>query len=285
MDTSILYRWSSIGRVLDPRYPTNRAVLILVPVAALVATIVALARGHEGLALAGPALGAAGTAFGSWALGRELAPEDNPAAFISMALAVAVYLWIAHTSVLLLILAVMLVRIVARPVGPPARVTDSIGVAALAGWVMLANRNPIPAILAALAFLLDAVLPPRLLRQWLFAGAVLGAAAYAIISSRLAAPGSAPEEPAWLPWVLLALAGIYIGMIVFRRRIDAVADLTGQPLDLDRVKAGLMVGVLVAVTGLVPIGEGLAQSALVWATLAGVVLGAILRRARSAVSS
>lgn len=284
MDTSILYRWSSIGRVLDPKYPTNRAVLILVPVAALVATGVALVRGHEGTELAGPALGAAGAAFGGWAMGRELAPEDNPAAFISMALAFAAFLWIDHTSVLLLILAVMPVRIVARPVGPPARITDSVGVAALAVWVMFSNQNPVPAILAALGFLLDAVLPPRLLRQWLFAGLVLGVSAYAIVTSRLAAPGSAPEEPAWLPWVLLGVAGIYIGMIVVRRRIDVVADLSGEPLDLDRVKAGLMVGVLVAVTGLVPIGHGLEQSALVWATLAGVVLGAVLRGTRAAVS-
>lgn len=281
---SFLYRWSSIGRVLDPRYPTNRAVLILVPVAALVGTIVALARGHEGAGLAGPALGAAGAAFGGWALGRELAPEDNPAAFVSMALALAAFFWIPHSSVLLLILALMLVRIVARPVGPPAKATDSIVVAALAVWVMFANRNPIPAILTALAFVLDLVLPPRLLRQGEFAVLMLAGAGYAIMTSRLAGPGTAPEEPAGLPWVLLGLAGIYIGMIVFRRRIDTVADLTGEPLDLDRVKAGMMVGVLVAVTGLVPIGEGLAQSALVWATLAGVVIGAMLRRARAAVS-
>ncbi|MFW6084190.1 MAG: hypothetical protein ACODAA_03160, partial [Gemmatimonadota bacterium] len=70
-------RLTSIGRSIDPSYPTNRAVLLLLPVAATVAGILAASRGaglREMLLQAG---GGALAAFGAWAVAREIAPDDE----------------------------------------------------------------------------------------------------------------------------------------------------------------------------------------------------------------
>jgi len=87
-----LYRFTSIGRPLDPRYPTNRAVQVLMPIAALVGGGVAWFGGVDAKGIAFAALGGLLVVFGCWALGRELAPDDNPGAFIGMAFAFAAFL-------------------------------------------------------------------------------------------------------------------------------------------------------------------------------------------------
>ena len=100
MSTRDLYRYTSIGRPLDPSYPTNRAVLRLLPAAAFVAAAIhALRHGIEpGLLWA--AVGGALAAFGGWALARELVPDHQAPAFAAMALAFGAWLTLAGTPLL-----------------------------------------------------------------------------------------------------------------------------------------------------------------------------------------
>ncbi len=43
-----VYRVTSIGRPIEPKYPTNKAILLLTPVAALIAGVVTLIQGDGG---------------------------------------------------------------------------------------------------------------------------------------------------------------------------------------------------------------------------------------------
>lgn len=266
---------SCLARPLDPKYPTNLAVIIILPLAALAAAGIGFYRGVHDWHLLLSALGGAGTAFVSWALARELAPDDNPAAFVSMALAYATFLAVPHTSIMVVVVAVMLVRILNRSVGLPARPLESAAIVLLVGWTIYSNRNPLPAVVAAVAFALDAILAPALRWQWAFAVACLGLASLVTIPTGVSWNPVGPIAIPWLPWALGAVGAAFIVVIVRTQQLTSTCDLTGEPLSPPRARAGMAVGLMVATTGILPLTHGLAQSALVWAVLLGIILGHI----------
>jgi len=265
-----LYRVTSIGRPLDPSYRTNLAVLMLMPAAATIAAVVAAVRGDGLGAIAAQALVGPVTAFGAWALARELAPDDNPAAFISMALAFAASLTADSPSLLLLFATLGMVRIVNRTVGPPARLTDSVAVLGLVLATAWITQSPVLPVVGAVAFALDASLEHGVRRQLALAVLALAGAAVAV---RVLDPAAANHA---IPVGLGASVGavsVGFGIAIARtRRVRSLADVTGQPLSVNRVRAGMFIGLLVAAQAVLRGTEGLALSALVWATLAAVAV-------------
>ena len=81
-----IYRLTSIGRPVDPRYPSNRALLIVLPLLAVASVglrgVLDLERSALTVTLQSLLVG-----FAAWALTRELAPDDDAAAFVALALA------------------------------------------------------------------------------------------------------------------------------------------------------------------------------------------------------
>ena len=108
-----VYRYCSIARPVDPQYPTNRALLILLPIGA--AAFAALCA--VGI-LPGPAVGNALSAlligFAAWALARELAPDHDVAAFVALALAWLHFGVTGTSDVLLLFVALFVARVANR---------------------------------------------------------------------------------------------------------------------------------------------------------------------------
>ena len=82
-----IYKYSSIGRPLDPAYRTNKAVLVLMPVGAGLGAVTAWLGGQPGVQILLQAAYFLLIVYGSWALARELDPDDHAAAFIGLALA------------------------------------------------------------------------------------------------------------------------------------------------------------------------------------------------------
>ncbi len=81
---------------------------------------------------------------------------------------------------------------------------------------------------------------------------------------------------------LIGVVSVGFGIAIARtRRVISVADVTGRPLSVKRVRAGMFIALLVAVQAVLLGTEGLELSALVWATLAGVVVGGLAGRERS----
>jgi hypothetical protein len=266
---------SALARPLDRRYPTNLAVIILAPSAGLVLAGLALYQGQSVTAALEAAVRGSLTAFAGWALARELAPDDNPAAFVSMSLALLTGFLVPSASILLVFTALMLVRIVNRSVGIDPTWLDSVAITLLTGWMVYSTGKGAPAMVAAIAFGLDATLPTPLRRQWVFAALCLsGGVAFLLLSGPTGeAEGIGPA--ANLP--IAALALLYAVTIPATRRVQAVADLTAEPLRLSRVRAGMVVAWLMAVQGFLPGRIGLAQSALIWAVLAGLLLMMLIR--------
>jgi hypothetical protein len=269
VSTRDLYRYTSIGRPLDPSYPTNRAVLRLLPAAAFVAAAIhALRHGIEpGLLWA--AVGGALAAFGGWALARELVPDHQAPAFAAMALAFGAWLTLAGTPLLPVFVALFLVRLVNRSVGLPARQGDALFIAALAIGAAWLFDNPWFALLGGMAFLVDATVPPPLERHRLFAVVCAGAGFWLFTGEAAAGFAYASPLERWLP---LIVAGGFLVVILLTTRVEATGDATGEPLSLARVRAGMWVGLFTAAQSLLGGPEDVRTVALVWATLAGATL-------------
>lgn len=269
-----LYRVTSIGRPLDPRYQTNRAVQRLMPIAALVGGVVAGVGGGDIKAIAFAALGGLLVVFGCWALARELSPDDNRGAFIAMALAFAAFLLLDDASILLPFVALFLVRIVNRSTGLKAKVADSVLVLLLSLWAMYSLHSPLLGLVAALAFVSDALLRDGLPRQWVFAGLSAAAAGFALALDPLSGIRLQHLSPELL-LVVTILSVLWLLHIVLTRSVVSVGDVGGEPLSVGRVRMGMLVGWLVALQALTATDLGAYSGALVWATLTGLIVGRI----------
>ena len=271
---SLLYRFTSTPRVIDPRYPTNRAVLLLLPPAAGVAGATAWLQG-SGLVGIGEAafLGVAVT-VGGWSLARELAPDLERVAFVSLLATFGAFLAVESSSVLLLYTAVFLVRTVNRSVGLPPRFIDSVILATVAVWAAWSGAFPGLGLIGALAFCLDASMTERLRSQWIFAGICLAASWLCLALQR---PWWSPESLSATAAGLLLILGVGYGLTMWRTRaVTSLGDATGRPLSLARVRAGMAVGFLVGLQSLTRGQAGLEAASLVWAAVAGVSLGALV---------
>jgi hypothetical protein len=274
-----IYRVTSIGRPLDPAYPSNRAVLLLMPLAAIIAAAVAGLRGAGLADVAIAGLVGIAVAFGSWALARELAPDDEPAAFLSMAFAFATFLAVGSPSLLLLFTCLFLVRVVNRTSGLAARISDSIIVAALTLWTMHATHSPLLGALGALAFVFDATLRDPLRRQWIFAGLCLTGAGLWV--ARFGTGLDDPTAPAGTELSLVGIVTIvYVASRMRTRTVESRGDVTGVTLSLARVRAGMLIGLLVAVQALAIGSAGLGVASAVWATLAGAGIAGLRMKPR-----
>ena len=272
MDNEFLYRLTSIARPLEPKYPTNKAVLLLMPVAGIVGAAVSVLRGGDTLSVFSAGLTAVGAVFGAWALGCELAPDHNVAAFIGMALALVVVLVVESPSLLLVFVELFLVRIVNRTVGLPARVSDSVAVTVLVAWAVYSLESPLLGLVAAAAFGLDAALPHPQRRQVGFAAVCL-----AVSAGWVWCDGVVATDPSTLAAPIRWLAGIVsIGFFLAILRTPeprSVGDATGELLTRRRVQAGMLIGWLVAIQSLPSGSQGVESAGLVWAALAGIPVG------------
>ena len=271
---NLLNRFTSIARVLDPRYPTNRAVLLLLAPAAGIAGAMALLRGSGLPEIAHSALFGMAAALAGWAFARELAPDLERLAFLSLLLTFGAFLTVESSSLLLLLTAQFLVRIVNRSVGLPARVIDSVFVAGLTVWATWAGSFPGLALIGALAFGLDASMKERYRRHWIFAVICLAAGGLSLeMQGQWWSPESLPATAAGL----LLIVVVAYGLTMWRtRRVTSPADVTGKPLSSARVLAGMVVGLLAGLQALARGQAGLEAAGLVWAVLASVPLGALV---------
>jgi hypothetical protein len=273
-EASRIYRYTSIGRPLDPDWPTNRAVIYLLPVALVVgAAWTLMTRPGAGLGAAAVAgLGFAMAVFLAWALGRELLPDDQAAAFVAMALGLLGCLFVPELGLITAFTTMALVRIVNRSTGLAARLGDSVLVTCLTVWALYATSSPWLGAVGALAFLLDAVLHQPLRRQWLFALACLaGQIAYVMGRGAASLVISAPATS--VEWLAAPALLVFFLHALRMGKVDSPGDIGSERLDLKRVQGGMAVGALATLQA---IGRPQAGVLLI-ATIGGLSLTIVMR--------
>lgn len=268
-----MYRYTSIGRPLDPGFPTNKIVLFLLPIAALIGAAAGFSDGLPGMEIFRRALVFLLATFGVWALARELDPDDHVAAFIAMGLALFAAFAVESPSLLILFSTLGLVRIVNRSTGLAARKSDSVFVMLLAFAVIYLNESPFYGVVAAIAFMLDGSLKMPSRHQWFFgmvcfAGTIVYLVDHDIALDLVRAPDSLFE---WLSLLFLIIFGLNALLL---RKVASTGDFGASRLDPARVRGGMIVGLLAALQGIL-LPENVV---FLVAAIAGVCIGMAFRK-------
>ena len=73
---------------------------------------------------------------------------------------------------------------------------------------------------------------------------------------------------------------MYLATLLQTRAVRACGDVTSDRLSVQRVRMGMLICLLVAAQGLVAAQAGLAYTAVLWASMAGVALTGVVARAK-----
>lgn len=269
-----MYNYTSIARPLDPAWPSNKAVLILVPLAALAGFAYSLGGGTGLLQALHAAVVQAAAVFGTWALARELMPDDQVSAFISMALGFIATLVFPAPGMLVVFATLLLVRVINRSSGLAAQIRDSVAVTLLVIWTVYSSGSPWFGALGALTFFLDGILHKPVKRQWWFALICLGSMVVYIVDHDVAWWGIVVPD-SLMKWLAILVSLIFGLNLALLKKIHSRGDVDQVRLDLRRVKAGIAIGLLAMLQGL----EAVPQVILLIATIGGLCLGIAFRRA------
>jgi len=273
-----MYDVTALGRPFDPRDVTNLIILILTPVIGGIAGGFMLASGYSlGLAARVGASAAIVTIL-TWIIARETDIDHPWSAFLSVVLALIGFYLIQRnllggeeprlldTAVLSLFLATMAMRLVSRIVGPPAQLADSVmvlllivAVAFLGTWVV--------AIAGVLALLLDGILSKPNRRNLIFAALGVVVIAARIIILEVGEPGNLT-----LPYlaVIAVITVLYGATILATRELRMRCDVQGYELDVRRVRASMLLGLVVALIASIWDGNaGVLKTLPLWAALLG----------------
>lgn len=259
-----------IGRVIDPRLPSNR-ILFLVPAGAAL-----LLFGLDTTDLRRAIAGALGSAA-AWMLARELDPDRPHAATIAALLAPASTLVFGAPAAAALFVTMLTARILTRTTGLPPRSTDH---AVLAVGTVLIADTPwgwAAGILLAFAMVRDAALPgvpPLNAGLW---GAVLaiGVTLRASLGDQLG--DWIVPEPTGLAVLVLGLVGAAI--VVQPIPVLSLGDWTRTPLEPRRVREAALFAVLTAALAVLAGGhEGVVAIAPLLLTFPAVAIVRVASR-------
>ncbi len=268
-----IYQFTSVGRPLDPAFPTNRAVLILMPMSAVLGAVLSWIQSGDPWQALQQALVYALLIFLAWALAREFAPDDNPAAFISLSGGLVVALASSSPGLMTAFVTLGLVRIVNRTTGLAARRTDSIALMALSIVTIYATASPLFGGVAALAFILDGSLREPLRQQWLYGLICLGASVVYMVDHGIG-PTHLSVPDSLFEWLALLFMLIFALNIILTRTVRSKADTGGRALEVNRVRAGMAIGLLAALQGI----HEPAEVAVIVAAIAGICIGMAFRK-------
>ncbi len=271
-----VYRFTSIARPIDPAYLTNRALLIILPVAGLLSAGLASVHG-TGVGPVSAALSGVLTALVAWALTRELAPDYNGAAFVALAFAWFMNVALGARLVLLLFVALLLARMVNRTTGLPSRLLDTLGIFGFCTWAAISTQQPLILVIVSVAFALDAALENPLRRHYVAAVACLPVFAWMPLGGTDLVAGDLTVRD----WSMIG--AVALGLAVFVKKSPepvSYCDTSPERLDRVRVNAGLIVGFLLAVQALLTNGRSAWLETPIWACMIAVLLSFVARQAK-----
>ena len=261
-----MYKFTALGRPIDPAYPTNRLILIVTVIAAILAGVIGLMiRDTVGDALLTGVVGGGVTLLG-WIIGRELDPDHDYSAFVGAGLAWTAAFFFSAPNFLILLTINALLRIVNRTVGLPAKLGDTIMVTVLVlASIFLAHWTI--GLVAIVAFALDAVLKDRHPLHWLSAGVVAVGTIGFLVSNEVAL--LTDLTPAYLV-AAVVISLLYLYVMLNTREVRSKCDATDDVLDLRRVQMAMGLGLFAAWSMFLNGDTGFIAVVPLWANLLAV---------------
>lgn len=244
-----MYQYTSLGRPLEPSLPAGKAVLYLLSAAAVLGMVMGWVRQGNFTGVLYTAALFPLVIYGTWALARELDPDDTPVAFMSMVLGLLAALLIESPGILVVYVTLGLVRMVNRSSGLAAKRSDSIAMMVLAIVVIYSTQSPLFGAVAALAFFLDGSLRLPERSQWVYGLICLGGMVVYMVDHDIGFP--IMHWPRTLfEWLSLMFILIFALNTALFKKFRSRSDVGGSRLDPARVRGGMTVGFLAALQGL-----------------------------------
>ncbi|MCQ1536638.1 hypothetical protein FTO70_13360 [Methanosarcina sp. KYL-1] len=243
-------RLSSITRSIDLSYPTNRAIAVISLLFLFGIAYFQLFSGKPVSVALVSGFRAGFSVFFAWALAREIDPDNELSAFAAAFMACLFFLYflspffpspfLPSPGLLALFLFLLSIRIINRSTGLPAKLSDSVGVLLLSGWLSL-QESWIFGLIAALAFFLDGFLPGPNRNHRVFSGAAFLISLFALSGAGAAGTvevaGGKEVIFGDAGMLVLAASFLFLPHIFFSRKIRTKGDLSGSPLTPIRVQA------------------------------------------------
>jgi hypothetical protein len=203
-------------------------------------------------------------------LGRELDPDHDLSAFVGAGLVLIVLLLVGAPSLLLILWLLLVLRLVNRTTGLPAKPLDSLGVLGLSAWLTWQGYWMV-GLVTSIAFLLDGLLPPPLRRQVLVSGLAFLATVILSIFHGEMGMETGPTMPVVISLVMMS--ALFLVVIATSGKVQAVGDATREPLVPGRVQTAQMLALLTAILFAWWAGASSVVALLpLWAAIVGVGL-------------
>jgi len=259
---------SSIGRPLDFNYKTNKAIAIITAITITIGIVLAITKQLEipNVILLGLSFGI--TFFLSWAISREIDPDNAISAFIGLIpLFFSLFFW-SETNIVILLWLLISLRIINRTTGLPARFLDSAMLFAIS-VLLISFYNSFFGFLTTIVFLLDTTLIDGQKFQLLFASlSTLSVFIFVIINNQIVDLSNFSMIQSIS---ILTISIMFIFIVYFTRDIKSKGDKNHKTLHLSRIKATQLFALLSVL--LVSLTEfGLTAMIPVWCVLIGVIV-------------
>ncbi|MGB5433455.1 MAG: hypothetical protein WBN24_08590 [Acidimicrobiia bacterium] len=255
---------SSLSRVVDPRYSSNRLAIAGATTAALMVVVASLV----GFDVDGGPLAAAVGVFLAWAIARELDPDHTASAAIAIPLSFVFLLVLGPASLLVSTGVLLGTRMAAGTVGTALRPLDIGGIIVVSG---LLGTNMVGAVGVAAMIVGILVGEPRRARG--IGIAVAAAAAFTVVGivSDMERSWAAPDTT---DWIIAAVTIISMLVAIPAPSPTSSTDRDSGILLRWRVTVARAVAGLAVVAGLVIVGGSgaAALAATVTAALAGTAI-------------
>jgi hypothetical protein len=262
---------SNLGRDIDPNYRTNLIIMILTPLSAVVAFVIAVIAGMGFGDAAVRAFFTAGATFAAWAFSREIDPDHDWSAFVAVGLAwIGCYIYRAPVfGAFSLAMMMYALRMTNRVVGAAPTVVDSGLILAEIAVTAFLN-NWVVAWVGVAAFLLDGLMVNKVKRHL----ALAGIAALITLLRPLVIP--LPDMYTLSNENLIAVVVVSLAFfltIAATRKLTSKTDTGNKSLNVPRVRAAMILTLAASIVSVLWNGDfGVQWMYPLWTAMFGVAL-------------
>ncbi|WP_340819322.1 hypothetical protein [Methanolobus sp. WCC4] len=240
------HKITTIGRPLNPGYFTNKLIIIITVLTFIIHTILTIVTlfnsAHEETNYTNLITGfrAGLLVFLLWAISRELDPDKEWGAFVTVSLALVFMVFFEIPSILPFAWFLLILRMTNHSSGMPAGIMDSFLVATI-GTILAYYVSGIYGILTAMTFISDSQLNDPAKYHFPIGALML------IVSAGICFRQGGTIFDQTLESMFFVLSGIilFLPAIIWPGKLESVGDRTNEPLDPARIKMGKVMGILV----------------------------------------
>lgn len=259
---------SSLARPIDPTYRTNLLLIIVLPILSIVAGGYSYSTANDIWIAVQAGLWMAAAIFESWTIAREIDPDNDWSAFVSIALTVVAMFALNFPifSVYALFLLLLSLRVVNRIVGYPCTWNDSVGILVMVGVAAFFDSWLIGLVVAA-AFFLDATMSQSHRVHLAYA---VGAVAIVIVRGIINLGQTGSLSTSYL--ITIAIIGIfYVLTMLANRSVKVKTDLKAKPVDVRRVRAAMALALIAVIMLAIWRGDaGVIAMLPLWGAMLGI---------------